>query len=187
MKMIAISIGLLSAAVPSLATAQPASGEQPYSTFSLSASQFQLATRTMPPSSLREWQRPVVIEARRSALSLRLPTIKWESKKPVQFGSFWQGQSAAMKWETTFLALSAVDAAQTIHCLKRDLCEEANPIFGKHPSPGTIVASKLAGGLLHYALIKELNKRDPRMALRTAQISAALQGGVVAMNARIAF
>jgi len=32
-----------------------------------------------------------------------------------------------------------------------------------------------------------LNKRDPRMALRTAQISAALQGGVVAMNARIAF
>jgi hypothetical protein len=83
--------------------------------------------------------------------------------------------------------LSAIDAAQTIRCLKRDLCEEGNPLFGRHPSAGTLIAGKLGGGVLHYLLMNELNKRDPKVALRTAQISAGLQGGVVAMNARIAF
>src|SRR4051812_11101710 len=40
----------------------------------------------------------------------------------------------AMKWEVGYQVLSAVDAAQTIYCLRHDPdCEEANPLFGKHP------------------------------------------------------
>jgi hypothetical protein len=129
----------------------------------------------------------IKVEGRRS-LSLRLPISTWERDRPKgELGSYWRNQSAAMKWETTYLALSAIDAAQTIRCLKRDLCEEGNPLFGRHPSAGTLISGKLGGGILHYLLMNELNKRDPKVALRTAQISAGLQGGVVAMNARIAF
>jgi len=177
MTKIRVLLCALAIAVPSAAMAQ-------------SVSQVQKATTPAVPTHV-DWKNlePAIrIEGRRAALSFRVPISKWESEKPaVRLGSLWQNQSAAMKWETTYLALSAIDAAQTIRCLKRSLCEEANPIFGKHPHAGTLIASKLGGGLLHYVLINELNKRDPRMALRTAQISAGLQGGVVAMNARIMF
>jgi hypothetical protein len=175
---IKVALSVFALSIPSAAMAQ-------------SPSLAQKVEMAVPAAGQFDWHRlepAITIEGRRTAQSLRIPISKWEREKPtVRSGAFWQSQSAAMKWETTFLALSAVDAAQTIRCLKRDLCEEANPIFGKHPSAGTIIASKLGGGLLHYVLINELNKRDPKMALRTAQISAGLQGGVVAMNARIMF
>jgi hypothetical protein len=177
MTKIRVLLCALAMSIPSAATAQ-------------SASQAPKATTPAIPTKV-DWKilEPAIrIEGRRAALSFRVPISKWESEKPtVRLGSLWQNQSAAMKWETTYLALSAVDAVQTIRCLKRGLCEEGNPIFGKHPSAGTLIASKLGSGLLHYVLINELNRRDPRMALRTAQISAGLQGGVVAMNARLAF
>jgi hypothetical protein len=95
--------------------------------------------------------------------------------------------AAALKWEIAFLGLSAVDAAQTIYCLERNKCEEANPLFGKHPSTKTIVLAKLISGGVHFALFNEIRKKDPKMALRIAQISFALQGTVVALNARIVF
>ena len=178
--------GSLALAISSAATAQLVSSDRQLAAFDLGSSK--LVNAPVPLSRWRGWNSAIEIEGHRFAPSLRMPATKWGStKRTVELGSFWQNQSPAMKWETTFLALSAVDTAQTIRCLKRDLCEEANPLFGKHPSAGTIIASKLGGGLLHYALINELNKRDPKMALRTAQISAGLQGGVVAMNARIAF
>lgn len=96
-------------------------------------------------------------------------------------------KSAAVRWELTFLALAAIDTAQTISCLNRDICEEANPIFGKAPKAGTLLAAKAGVGLLHVAAFRMLLKRDPKYALRIAQISAITQGGVVALNARIAF
>lgn len=98
-----------------------------------------------------------------------------------------QARSAALKWEIGYLALSAVDAVQTIECLKRQACEEVNPIFGKRPSTKTILLSKIGGGLAHFALFTYLNDRNPKLALRGAQVSFALQGTVVALNARVAF
>jgi len=86
-----------------------------------------------------------------------------------------------------YLALSAIDAVQTIECLKRGACQEVNPIFGKRPSTKTIVISKIGGGLAHFALFSYLNDRNPKLALRGAQVSFALQGTVVALNARVAF
>jgi hypothetical protein len=94
---------------------------------------------------------------------------------------------AAMKWEMIFLALSAADAAVTIDCLHRDVCEEVNPLFGKHPSTRTIVLGKIVGGAIHFAAFTYLNDRNPRVALRAAQVSVVAQGSVVAFNLRVAF
>lgn len=96
-------------------------------------------------------------------------------------------RSSALKWEMAFLALSAIDAAQTIECLNRNACEETNPLFGKHPSTKTILLTKLGGGLAHFALFSYINERSPKTALRAAQVSFALQGTVVLLNARVAF
>ena len=104
--------------------------------------------------------------------------------------SMWRAegtQTAALKWELGYLALSALDTAQTVECLHRDVCEEANPIFGKHPSAKTLILAKLGGGLAHFALFSYMNDRNPKLAMRAAQISFALQGTVVLVNARITF
>lgn len=101
--------------------------------------------------------------------------------------AFEQDRSTALKWEIGYLALSAIDAAETIHCLNRGTCREANPIFGKRPSATKLILAKSALGLIHFAAFRHLNKDNPRAALRYAQISAGVQGGVVLLNARIAF
>lgn len=98
-----------------------------------------------------------------------------------------QTKAAALKWELSYLALSAIDAAQTIHCLKRDICEEANPIFGKDPSAQKLILAKVGLGLAHFAVFSHLNDRNPKAALRLAQVSCAVQGGVVLVNMRLTF
>lgn len=96
-------------------------------------------------------------------------------------------RSAARHYEAAYLALSAVDLAETIHCLERHQCAEGNPLFGRHPSTAKLVAGKVALGALHFALFTRLNQRNPRAALRMAQVSCVAQGGVVALNLRFVF
>jgi hypothetical protein len=96
-------------------------------------------------------------------------------------------RSAALKWEIGYLALSAIDAGQTIDCLNRGICEEGNPIFGKHPSAKKLILAKVGLGALHFAAFSALNERNPRSALRLAQVSCAVQGGVAMLNARFMF
>lgn len=93
----------------------------------------------------------------------------------------------AMRWEAAYQALSVVDVAQTVTCLKRDICEETNPLFGSNPKAWKLVAAKLAVGTFHYAIVDRLADQDPKLALRVAQVSVALQGGVVMLNARVFF
>jgi hypothetical protein len=94
---------------------------------------------------------------------------------------------AALKWEVAYLALSAIDTAQTISCLNRGECDEANPLFGRHPSSTKLIAAKVVFGAVHFAIFERLNDHNPKAALRMAQISAGLQGGVVLLNARFTF
>ena len=94
---------------------------------------------------------------------------------------------AAMKWEYAYLGLSAIDAVQTVVCLNSGRCEEANPLFGKNPSTAKVVIAKVAGSALQFAIFNEVRKRDPKMALRVAQVSVAVQGTAVVLNARFAF
>jgi hypothetical protein len=96
-------------------------------------------------------------------------------------------RSAAYKWEMGYLGLSAIDAAETISCLNRDVCSEGNPIWGSHPSTGKIIAAKVGLGLIHFAAFKYIVDRSPKTALRLAEISAGVQGGVVLLNAHFAF
>jgi len=96
-------------------------------------------------------------------------------------------RSAALKWEIGYLALSAIDAAQTVECLERGRCEEANPIFGEHPSSKKILLAKIGIGVAHFALFTHLNRRNPKVALRLAQVSLAVQGTAVGLNARFTF
>lgn len=96
-------------------------------------------------------------------------------------------QRTALKWEVAYLGLSAIDTVQTIDCLRRHECEEANPLFGKHPKPAKLIAAKLAFGAAHFALFDHLRDRDSHAALRFVQGSVLIQGGVVALNARFMF
>lgn len=98
-----------------------------------------------------------------------------------------RAQQAARNWEHAYLALSAIDAAETIYALDHDLAEEANPLLGKHPSTAKIIAVKVAVGAAHYALFTYANDRNPKSALRFAQVSAIMQGGVVGLNLRVVF
>jgi hypothetical protein len=96
-------------------------------------------------------------------------------------------RSAAYKWEAGYLALSAIDAVQTISCLDRNRCTEGNFIWGSHPSTAKIVAAKIGLGLIHFGLFKLIVDHDPHSGLRVAQVSAVVQGGVVLLNLRHTF
>ena len=68
-----------------------------------------------------------------------------------------------------------------------DGVEELNPLLGKHPSTGKLLAFKAAGGLLHYVGTRYLRRHHPEQ-VNTFQIaSVAIMGGVVAWNARLMF
>ncbi len=97
-------------------------------------------------------------------------------------------QKAALRWELAYQLASALDAAETIYCLRTDpTCEEANPLMGKHPSTAKIILTKAAFGLIHYEFTHRLARHNPRAAMRISQISFALQGAVVALNMRVIF
>lgn len=145
-----------------------------------------------PAVAQSQWQ-PAVSQ---SQLRPEVTKAEWQPEltkaqwQPAITESPWRSEltkSSALKWELGFLALSAIDAAQTIECLNRDACEEVNPLFGKRPSTKTIILTKIGGGLAHFALFSYINERSPKTALRAAQVSFALQGTVVLLNARVAF
>lgn len=86
--------------------------------------------------------------------------------------------------EIAFQALNAADAVETCHIVGSGRGVELNPLLGKHPSCGKIVAFKAASGALHYLIAKALPERDAK----TFQvITLVIQGGVVAANLRLVF
>lgn len=96
-------------------------------------------------------------------------------------------KSDAMKWEAGFQVLSAIDAAETIYALESGKASEANPLFGKHPSAAKVIIVKALVGGVHYALVDRMANKNPKGALRVAQVSVMLQGTVVGLNARFVF
>ena len=116
--------------------------------------------------------------------------LSLSAASPACAQSAWNAEStksAALKWEIGYLALSAIDAGETIHCLNRNMCDEANPIFGKHPSTKTLILAKIGLGAIHFAAFSALNDRNPKSALRLAQVSCGVQGGGAMLNARFSF
>ena len=94
---------------------------------------------------------------------------------------------AAKRYETAFLATAAIDAIQTDICLHRGTCEEGNFILGKNPGRLKQFGTTLLGGAIHYAVFRYTLDRDPKLALRLAQISLVGEGANVLLNFRFTF
>jgi len=89
--------------------------------------------------------------------------------------------------EVTYQLLNALDAAQTISCMHKANCHEANPILGKHPSTGTIIGFKAGSAILHYTIGRYWIKRNPHEALLFEVGTVAVQGVICGLNFRYAF
>lgn len=92
------------------------------------------------------------------------------------------------KLEATYQVLNFIDLAQTDTCLRAKTCVELNPLLGKNPSTEKLIAFKLAGGVLHYIITKELVKStgpDSKEVKVWLYGSILVQGAVVGLNFRI--
>ena len=89
--------------------------------------------------------------------------------------------------EIMFQSLSAIDAAQTIHCLNQNTCYEKNPLYGRNPSPELLIGAKLTTGAAHFFITKWMFKEDPQAARLFQHLSIGIQGAVVGANMRFVF
>lgn len=120
-------------------------------------------------------------------LSAATPAMARPWKAPPGGHTAEEYRRNAGHWEMAYLALSAVDLAQTASCLHRERCSEANPLIGRHPSMGKLVAIRAAGGLAQYGVFRYLNDRDPIKARSWAIGATVVQGLGVGLNARLMF
>ena len=197
----AITAAAVSVAAPSKVTAQPVAEHSKsaiHEAAALPVYNLRATSGAPQPDAFRE--RTTVEGKMLAANQPTAPAAKWQTAfagasevaaaavdDALRIAPEQRTKSAAYKWEAAFLALSAIDAAETISCLNRATCTEHNPIWGHHPSTGTTVAAKLGLGLVHFGVFKLIADRDPHTALRAAQISAAVQGGVVLLNLHTVF
>ena len=95
------------------------------------------------------------------------------------------------RMEVAWQVLNAVDTAQTLDCLDRNVCREGNPlisgVIGRNPDGAKLIAYKAGAGLVHYGLYRLIRSRDEKAARVFQIIGLAVQGGVVAANMRFAF
>ena len=91
------------------------------------------------------------------------------------------------KLEYAWQALNIIDTAQTAHCLDKGTCEEANPLIGKHPSTGKLIAYKAGMGAMHFGVTRLLQEIAPEWVRPWEIVSVAVQGGVVVANMRFVF
>jgi len=89
--------------------------------------------------------------------------------------------------EFTYQALNVFDAVETISCVHKPTCVEGNPILGKKPSNGKIIAFKLAAAGLHYGIYRYMISKSYQQALVFEVGTNAVQGVVCALNLRYAF
>ena len=92
-----------------------------------------------------------------------------------------------------FIGLQAVDTLQTIKALKcrRDYypptpcLEEANPIFGKNPSEGTLIRGKLLSNLLIYAALRgdtDLMSRETSLNIMNTATTLVIINNQIQIN-----
>lgn len=91
------------------------------------------------------------------------------------------------RWEIAYQVASVADGVVTQICLDRGTCHETNPVLGRNPSPGKLWGIKVAGGVAHYLLVREVAKTDPEFARLLAIGSFTVQAGVVGWNLQFVF
>lgn len=129
----------------------------------------------------------LMIAAALAASAIASPAMAQEREdyRIAQDDGLERTRKAAHHWELAYLGMSAVDLIQTMNFDDGEI--ETNPFFRKHPRKGRIIAAKVAAGAIHYTAFRFALKENPRFALRMAQVSFGIQGGIVAMNAKLAF
>ena len=91
------------------------------------------------------------------------------------------------KRQVAYHTLNAIDTIQTCHVLQSGKAYELNPIFGRNPDCGTLVAAKIGASILHQIIASELRKRDEHAAKLFQIMTIGVQGGVVAWNFTVVF
>jgi hypothetical protein len=105
--------------------------------------------------------------------------------------STWTADCRGGEWDTTdkvlfgtYLAASAIDAAQTIHALDQRWPDgapqyvEINPLYGDNPNDSVLILSKLAAAGVIFLLADHY----PRYRRPILWVVTAIQVGVVASN-----
>lgn len=96
-----------------------------------------------------------------------------------------RGWSDTLTWmELAFQAGRAVEAAQTITCLRRPTCTEQNVLLGKRPSSLAVISFTAATGMGHYLLTKRFARKNRDTAKLFAGLSLAGTGLLITLNYR---
>ncbi|WP_159865399.1 hypothetical protein [Novosphingobium sp. 9U] len=84
--------------------------------------------------------------------------------------------------EIAFHLLNAADAISTVACLKREDCQEQNPIYGKRPKAAMVIGAKALTSGVHYWVMRTLLPEHPGMARAFGWFAVTVQGSVVGLN-----
>ncbi|NKJ00377.1 hypothetical protein [Novosphingobium sp. SG707] len=85
--------------------------------------------------------------------------------------------------EIMFQVLNLADAAATISCVERRICDEKNPLYGgARPSWARVAGIKAGTGALHYMIYRVLAKGDTRLAKIFELTTVTIQGAAVLWN-----
>lgn len=85
--------------------------------------------------------------------------------------------------EILFQVLNLADAAATISCVERRICDEKNPLYGSaRPSWARVAGIKAGTGALHYMIYRVLAKGDTRLAKIFELTTVTIQGAAVLWN-----
>lgn len=87
-------------------------------------------------------------------------------------------------WRYAGWAMAVADIASTQSCLKRGTCQEANPLYGKNPSLGKMLAIRVPLEVAIDFAARELFKSHPNTAIRVVQVKTIGTGVVVGLNLR---
>lgn len=108
--------------------------------------------------------------------------------RPAQGGDIVvKSPSKISRLERTFQILNVVDFAQTASCLHAQTCREGNPLLGSRPSIAKLAAVKAISIFVHSEVTNYLSRERPDLVDFWQYGTIAIQGGVVAWNARLMF
>ena len=89
--------------------------------------------------------------------------------------------------EVVFQILNVIDTVQTIACLEQSDCYEMNPVFGRDPSAGKLIAMKALGGGIHAITTYWLSHSSERGTNVFQLMTIGVYSGVVFWNLQHAF
>lgn len=116
------------------------------------------------------------------ATSAPTPTVTSgpQDEHPRQLG---HAKRDIARLEIVFQLLNLADAASTISCVERRICDEKNPLYGSSkPEWERVAAIKLGTGLIHYVVYRTLAKEDTRLAKIFELTTITIQGAAVVWN-----